>query len=201
MGDTREVSIETAPHHSPDRVWWWDGAQWTLAWSSDGAWWFNGSQWVPAAQTPRSRFMTRPEWLVAAVWGVLWVLGVAWAIWAVQAAADAEKVTMPIPMLITGLTLLALVLVGIPTTSGWLAARRRWTQVLVFAAAVTCLLLAWYVAAMLVVPVPAGQPDTQDDAAGAGLVYLAIPTAAAVLFLTGIGTGLGAVAGRLVRGR
>lgn len=195
------MSIETGLQHSSDRVWWWDGTQWQSAWSADGSHWFDGTKWVPAGQVPRRRTLTRAEWLVAAAWMALWVMGVAWAIWAVQAAGDAEAVTMPTPMLITGLALLALVVVVIPTTSAWLAARRRWTQVLLFAGAVTCLLLAWYVAAMLAVPVPVGQPDIQDDAAGAGLVFLAIPTAAAVLVLTGIGAGIGVIAGRVVGGR
>lgn len=196
LGDTQRVSIDVRTQHSADKAWWWDGTQWVPAWTSDGRYWFDGRYWRHLR-----RRLTRAEWFVFAAWIGLWVLAVAWAIWAVQAAGDAENVTMPTPMLITGLTLLALVVVGIPTTSGWLAARRRWTRVLVFAAAVTCLLLAWYVAAMLVVPVPVGQPDIQDDAAGAGLVYLALPTAAAVLVLTGIGASIGVIADRVVGGR
>lgn len=50
------------------------------------------------------------------------------------------------------------------------------------------LFFAGYLAAMFSVPVPAGQPDTQDDAAAVGLIFLAVPTAIAVGFVVSLGT-------------
>ena len=65
--------------------------------------------------------------------------------------------------------------------------------VLVFAVASPAL-LAWYVAAMLTDLDE--QPDTQDDAAGVGLVLLAVPTAVVVAVLSAVGAGMGGLVRR-----
>ncbi len=179
--------MKTAYRHSPDRAWWWDGAQWIPAWSADRSHWFDGSKWVPVKQVPRP--LTRSEGVVGAAWLVLWVAGVVWAAKAVPAAQVTDSPSAP--LLFTGIALIATSSAGIIATSAWLAARRRWALVALFAASVTCLLLAWYVAAMFSVPVPVNQPDTQDDMAGAGVVLLAFPTAGVVVLLSAIGVGIG----------
>lgn len=197
MDETGSVSVETVGRHSADGRWWWDGGRWTAAWSSDGRWWFDGAQWTPAQRPQRRASLTRSEWIVTAVWGVLWVAGVVWAAMAVPPAQVTDSPSTPI--LATGLLLAGVTVVGALVTSGWLGTRRRWVQVLLFAAALTGALLAWYVAAMLAVPIPAGQPDTQDDAAGAGVVLLAVPTVLLVAVLCSVGAGVGALVSRLRR--
>lgn len=176
--------------HSADGQWWWDGAQWVPAWTPDGQWWFDGSRWRRARNFPRRRRLDRGERVVALVWVVGWVVAVAWAFWAVT-PNDVENAPMPLPMFISGIGLLFGLVVGLLVTAGWLAARRRWPGVLVLVLGVTGAVLAWYVAAMLAVPVPPGQPDIQDDAAGAGLVLIAVPTFGIAAALTGIGAGVG----------
>lgn len=39
------VPSTRASTHSPDRAWWWDGAQWVPAFSEDGRRWFDGVAW------------------------------------------------------------------------------------------------------------------------------------------------------------
>ena len=148
----------------------------------------------PGERTVRRRPLTRAEVIVSGAWGVLWIACVVWAVIVVPATATSESPTTPV--LVSGVLLLSLTVLGIPVTSGWLAARRRWGTVLVFAGGVTAGALAWYVVAMLAVPVPDSQSDTQDIATGAGLVVLAVPTAAVVALLTSIGAGAGALVQR-----
>jgi hypothetical protein len=143
--------------------------------------------------------MSRPEWLVAASWLLVWIAGVVWAVMAVPPAQVTD--TPSAPILVTGVALLALTVIGIVATSAWLTARSRWSLVLVFAIVITVALLGWYVAAMLAVPIPQDQPDVQDDAAGAGVVLLALPTAGVVILLTAIGFGIGSLSSRLRRRR
>lgn len=38
--------------HSPDRRYWWDGAEWRSAVSADGRRWFDGARWVPNPLSP-----------------------------------------------------------------------------------------------------------------------------------------------------
>lgn len=90
------------------------------------------------------------------------------------------------------MALLTFVVVALLITSAWLGGSALLAALLPFAGTVTCLLLAWYVTAILAVPVRTRQPDIQDDAAGAGLVFLALPSAGLVFVLTAIGAGLGA---------
>jgi hypothetical protein len=41
----------SAPGHSPDGLWWWDGSVWHSAVSPDGAWWWDGAAWTPRSAT------------------------------------------------------------------------------------------------------------------------------------------------------
>lgn len=183
------MSLDTV-QHSADGQWWWDGAQWVPAWSPDGQWWFDGHHWRRAETAVDRRRLSRRDWVVVAAWAIGWAVAVAWAFWAVT-PVDAASAPMPLPMLISGFGLLLCTVGGLLATSGWLAAHRRWSSVVLLVVAVTGAVLAWYVAAMLAVPVPAGQPDIQDDAAAAGLIFIALPTLGVVAALTGIGAGAG----------
>lgn len=176
--------------HSADGQWWWDGTRWVPAWTPDGQWWFDGSHWRRAGTSPERRRLSRREWVVVAAWAVGWAVAVAWAIWAAT-PDDVANAPMPAPMLISGVGLLLCLVAGLVATSGWLAARRRWFVVVLPVLGVTGGVLAWYVAAMLAVPVPEGQPDIQDDAAAAGLMLIALPTLGVVAALSGIGAGVG----------
>jgi hypothetical protein len=191
--------------HSPDKVWWWSGTQWLPAWSPDGAWWFDGSTWRSAltggrpASRPR-RQLTQAEIVVAALWIALWVACTAWAVVTVP-KAQAEGSTVSSATWVWGIALVSSVVLGTVVSAIWLAYRGRWWVIWLLAICVSGLFFAWYVAAMLAVPIPAGQTDTQDDAAGAGLVFLAIPTAVAVGFLVSVGTGVGAAIRAVCRRR
>jgi hypothetical protein len=181
--------------HSPDKAWWWSGAQWMPAWSPDGAWWFDGSTWRSAltvgrpASRPR-RQLTQAEMVVAALWFALWLISTAWAAVTVP-RAQAGGSTVSLGTWVLGTVLVGSVVLGTVVSAAWLAYRGRWWVVWLLVIYVSGLFFAWYVAAMLFVPVPAGQPDAQDDAVGAGLVFLALPTAVAVGFLVSVGTGVG----------
>lgn len=61
--------------------------------------------------------------------------------------------------------------------------------------------LTLHVAMMFAVPVPVGQDETQDNAAGASLVILFVPTVFIVIALAGLETVIGAVWGLIGRRR
>lgn len=50
---------------SPDRLFYWDGAQWVSAFSADGAWQWDGAAWRPAARQAGRRPASRWLWLIA----------------------------------------------------------------------------------------------------------------------------------------
>lgn len=129
--------------------------------------------------------------IVAALWFALWLACTAWAVVTVP-KGSAEGATVSSATWVWGIVLVGSVVLGTVVSAAWLASRGRWWVIWLLAIAVSGLFFAWYVAAMLAVPIPTGQPDTQDDAAAAGLVYLAVPTAVAVGFLVSVGTGIGA---------
>jgi hypothetical protein len=198
--------VETAPaQHSADLEWWWAEGRWHQAWSEDRQWWFDGATWRAVVEPlPRragaSAFRLTPsEVVVGGLSFLVWVVGVIWAAIAVpEADATGELSTAAA---VAGVALLAVSVLGIAATAGWLAWRARWPQVGLLAIYMVGLLLGWYVAMMLAVPVPAGQPDAQDDLAAVGLIFLVIPTAFVVGLLTCVGAAIGAVARALLRRR
>jgi hypothetical protein len=141
----------------------------------------------------------RAEIVVAAIWFALWLLSAAWAVVTVP-KVQAEGSTLSQGALASGIVLLGLAVVGIFASAVWLANRGRWWVVGLLTIYVSGLFFAWYLAAMFSVPVPTGQPDTQDNAAAVGLIFLAIPTALVVGLLVSLGSGVGATI-RAVRGR
>jgi hypothetical protein len=166
--------------------------------SSDGAWWFDGATWRAAganqqdvAATRARRRLTRAEIVVAAVWFVLLILSAVWAAVTVP-PAQAEASTLSTAAVASGVALLGIAVLGTIATAAWLASSGRCLVIGLFAIYVSGLFFAWYLAAMLTVPVPVGQPDTQDDLAAVGLIFLAVPTTVVVGFLACLGTGIGA---------
>jgi hypothetical protein len=191
--------------HSLDKAWWWSGTQWMPAWSPDGAWWFDGSTWRSALTRRRPtsrprRHLTQAEMVVAALWFVLWLACTVWAVVTVP-KAQAEGSTVSSATWVWAIVLFGAAVLGTVVSAVWLAYRGRWWVIFLLVIYVSGLFFAWYVAAMFAVPIPAGQPDTQDDAAAVGLVFLALPTAVAVGFLAAVGTGIGAAIRAVARRR
>jgi hypothetical protein len=56
--------------HSPDGMWWWDGAAWVPAFSADGLHWWNGRSWVDVAWQ-RRRTRRFPRWMLW--WWCVWL--------------------------------------------------------------------------------------------------------------------------------
>lgn len=164
--------------------------------SPDGAWWWDGAAWKPAVARRTPFRLTLAETMVAALYVPLWVAGVVWCVVAVPAANSASP-DIPAALVVTGIGIVATAAVGALVASLWLGARGRWVVALLLTAWVCAWFATLYVAAMLAVPVPEGQPDVQDDAAGAGVVLLFIPTAVVVAAITGLGTAVGAVYRRI----
>ena len=81
---------------------------------------------------------------------------------------------------------------GTLATAAWLGSSGRCLVIGLFAIYASGLFFAWYLAAMFSVPIPSGQPDTQDDLAAGGLIFLAVPTTVVVGFLACPGAGIGA---------
>ena len=191
--------------HSPDKAWWWSGAQWVPAWSPDGAWWFDGVTWRAGLANGQGRTLgpwrrlTRSETVVGALWFALWLVSALWAAVTVP-KAQSERSPVSSGAWLFGITLGGSAVLATIATAAWLAYRGRWWAIWLLALYVAGLFFAWYLAAMFSVPVPAGQPDTQDDAAAVGLFFLALPTAAGVGLLVSLGTGVGATI-RAVRRR
>lgn len=142
------------------------------------------------ALEPR-RQLTQAELVTAALWFVLWLACTVWAVVTVsKAQAEASRVSSA--TWVWAIVLFGAAVLGTVVSAVWLAYRGRWWVIFLLVISVSGLFFAWYVAAMSAVPIPAGQPDTQDDAAAVGLVFLALPTAVAVGFLAAVGTGVGA---------
>ena len=188
------------PHHSPDGAWWWSGTGWLPAWSTDGAWWFDGTFWRPIRpRKPRLR-LSRGEIGVAVGYVALWVAGAVWSFTAIP-EANTDNAQPSTYFIVFGIAIVSLAALGVLGTSAWLAARGRWAVIGLLIAYVCAWVFTLYVAMMLAVPVPAGEPDTQDIAAGAGLFILFIPTVIIVVILAGIGTGIGVIWGARARHR
>lgn len=180
---------------SSDGQWWWDGMQWLAAYTPDRKWRFDGRQWRPANSRRRP-----PRWLVAT--GVVWLCGVAsWLIAGtifLAASSPDEPGRGAAIVSVSVIASLAAVAVLATLAWGYLVGRRRATVWLWPAAAAgTAVELFSYATAMLAVPQSPGDANN-DNAAGAGLAILAVPTALLILALLWLGAGIGALS-RVVR--
>jgi hypothetical protein len=126
--------------------------------------------------------------LVAAAYVVLWVAGVIWCALAVP-QANTDGVDLSTATWATGIGIITLAALGVLGCSTWLARRGRWWVIGLLIAFVAGWFFALYLAAMFSVPVPAGEPDVQDDTAAVGLMYLFFPTIVVVAVLAGVGLG------------
>jgi hypothetical protein len=120
------------------------------------------------------------RWLAVALISWLILLG-AWAPVSLVLAHTDRLTTSrrPLGVLLACVSVLSTIGFGLV-----LAKRRRWAEVMIAAVLGTSVLAAWYVVAMLANPQPDG---TEDIAAGAGLVILAVPTLLVVLAMLVIG--------------
>jgi hypothetical protein len=57
--------------HSPDRRYWWDGSNWSLAVTADGRLWFDGQNWVLNPLRPPVRRRAPTKWTVPLQWLVI----------------------------------------------------------------------------------------------------------------------------------
>lgn len=134
---------------------------------------------------------------MAGVWAAWWTMAAVWCGVVVSRTTPGQD--MGPGLGVTGLGLLALA-IGLLLTCGYLLGRyRRWLYAWVLSGYVTVLLIALYVLAWLMVPPPA--VGDNDTSAGAGVVFLGVPTFVIVGFLVNVGVVAGLIAGRLARGR
>lgn len=174
---------------SPDGRWWWDGRQWLPAYTPDLLWHFDGYRWVPVPQRARP-----PRWLLRS--GLLWLAALAaWLLYGAGVLA-ADGGSTPGRVAFDALVGLAGVAVLATCAWGFLVGRRRATRWLWQAAAVgTGVQMGCYGVAMLAAPSPDG--SEQDNAAGAGMAILTIPTALILLALLWFGAGFGVLSRRI----
>jgi ABC-type Na+ efflux pump permease subunit len=177
------------------------GQRWA---SPDGRWRWDGTRWLPTAAPPglppppgttRGPSVKPGTWLGRPTWP-LWVVFVhcAWlaglTMWLAVLIAVADKIGPDGHLSHTvGGIVVALAALGMLTTiwfGGWLAAQRRWTQLLIAPVLGCCALVFWYVIAFSIL-----QPnDPQaDNEAGAGVAILGVPTFVLIAALLGLGAG------------
>jgi len=189
------MPLPTFPILSQDRAWWWNGERWLPTLSADGAYRFNGVRW--------RRVWRLPRWV--AITGLVWLLTVASWLLAGTVFLARSPADGPAPdgssaeFTVIGV----LGVVAVLATIGWgaLVARRGETRWLWPAAAAgTTVQLMTYASAMLAVPLSPGEADN-DTAAGAGVVLLAVPTAAIILTLLWLGAAFGALSRVIARWR
>ncbi|MCW2938557.1 MAG: hypothetical protein JWN00_1542 [Actinomycetia bacterium] len=158
---------------------------------SPPGWRWDGRRWVSARSSPSlwARLLVpMPVWLrvLALVWLV--VLGV----WVPVAVGMARPTPQPALSTSGLVTVEALAGLGVAFTVGWgalLGRRRAWLQLVASVALGAGLLLFWYVYAMIVLAGPADA--TADNAAGAGVAILAVPSAVVIALLLMLGCGVG----------
>jgi hypothetical protein len=135
-------------------------------------------------------------WCCAVIWAGLLV---SW----LPTIQDLDTTDTAIPPSTARTVLIWLVAAALGWTVLWgalLGHRRAWPVLLLSAPVSTALLMACYVAAMLISP-PAdtqgGASPDNDNAAGVGLVVFAIPTLLGMGLLLALGAGLGWCTGHL----
>lgn len=182
------MPAEPKTRFSLDGSWWWDGWQWLPAFTPDRLWRFTGEQWVPVGgrgKPPKWLVVTGLGWLVAFTGPLLY----ATVFIAINGPADPSTLAVYV---LVGLAAIAVLATG---AWGFLVGRRRALRWLWRAAAIgTAAQIFCYVLAMLAAPSSDG--SAQDDAAGAGLAILTVPTALVTLTLLWLGAGVGALSGR-----
>lgn len=181
--------------HSPDGLYWWTGNQWVAAWSHDRSHWFDGTRWLPRAHQPPVPLLRRSDWILGGLWCSVAAVATGFAMLAAAESVDAS--TEPNSTLWT-LAALAAVLVVLMPVAGYATGRapRRLPRMCLAAGAMWGSIMLGYVLSMLTATGPAN-----DDAAGAGVVILAIPTACVVAVLMGLGALARLAVERLARRR
>jgi hypothetical protein len=176
---------------SPDRLWWWDGYRWVASLTPDGRWWFNGFAWVPLAR----RREAPPRWLT--ITGTAWLI--ASGAWLAVTTVILAVTSPQEPGRTAGITIVVFGSLAVLATLAWgcLVGRRAATGWLWQAAAIgTGVQVLFYVTAMLAAPTTTNGQDN-DTAAGAGIVIIALPTAATILLLLWTGAAVGALSRKL----
>lgn len=175
---------------------------WPAPTANDGPWRWNGFAWVSASPLParprlrdRIRDLGWPRWLLtcSAVWTAALVA------WLPAAGATARHHSENEPLV------RALVICGAVATictlllGGVLGWTRRWRHGVALTVAGTAVLLVSYGLAM--VAFADSNDTTADNAAGAGVVILTVPTMAIVAALLAVGFGVGYLLNRTFASR
>ena len=111
-----------------------------------------------------------------------------WLPTAVALADSRGDVAWVVGCSLGGLALLSTLMLG-----GALGYSRRWRELASAVLAGTCSLLWWYLVAMVIAPDPT---NTNDDAAGVGVVLFALPTFVIIALLLGLAAGAGRLLSR-----
>jgi len=147
--------------------------------SPDGRWRWTGAQWTPLPHVQGSGYrIPRPVIRDGAIWLVLFGL---WA--PVVAVLALNEVSVRV-FLALGAPLGAVAVLSTLLFGGRLGRRGHWRELGLAALAGTAELLFLYGVAMVVSPDP---NNTNDIAAGAGVVILSVPTLLVVASLLGLG--------------
>jgi hypothetical protein len=136
----------------------------------------------------------RPRWLT--ITGLVWLI--ASAAWLVVATVLLAVSAPETPDRTAGIIILVFGALGALATAAWgcLVGRMAATRWLWQAAAIgTGVQLFFYVTAMLAAPSTDG--DSNDTAAGAGIVILTMPTAVLILLLLWMGAAIGALSRKI----
>lgn len=166
--------------HSADRRFWWAGDRWLPAHSPDGRWWFDGQAWTPVARTsPWRQFATMRALLWMAVL-VAWVPGL------IIVAKTTGGATLHGSQLAVPGVLAAAAVIGTVAFGFVLGRRKLWSQLAFAPIPGAAALLFWYVVAVVAL---APARDSGDTTAGAGVVFLVIPTAVLLAILLWFGGG------------
>ncbi len=177
--------LPEASGHSPDGRSWWDGSQWLPAWSSDGRYWFDGVLWTLRPVPRRGGPVTWPRRVVVPL--ALWLATLSAApVAALFATADlAPGQVLAHHVLVRFGVIAGICLATTPIMGFQLGREGRWLQTAWVAALGTGTLVLWYGTLMT-----SDQSDpSADNAAGAGVAIMGLPTFAALLALLATGGG------------
>jgi hypothetical protein len=178
---TDNGDVDQAPHplFSPDSAWWWSGTDWMPTVSPDGRWRWTGDQWMPQSRVQRPGYrIPRRVARDGAIWLVLFGL---WA--PVITVLVLNEVSAPVFLAIAA-PLGAVAVLSTLFFGGRLGRRSQWRELGLAALAGTAELLFMYGVAMVVSPDP---NNTNDQAAGIGVVIFSVPTLLIVASLLGLG--------------
>jgi peptidoglycan/LPS O-acetylase OafA/YrhL len=174
--------------HSEDQAWWWDGRGWLPAFSADRKWWFDGRAWIRLSPPHR---LAWPRWLIISegIWGLSLLLPPGLLMYIGVSDQQIGKEAGTSLITVTVVAVLATFALGFS-----LGRARFWRHVPVAALCGTAVLAVVYVIAMLAT----AQPDDTmvDNAVGAGLSVLGIPTFVLLLAALGASAGTGRLLSR-----